>query len=71
MTSVKLLPGALSEIAVSVADTQCLTKADCYALMAAILDDSLDLEERSTVDRLLYFLRRGRIRVIDQISQVM
>ena len=68
--SVTLLPGAISEMIATVADTHTLTTADRYGLMAAILDDSLPEEDRRSIDRLLRSLRRGYIQVIDEISAV-
>ncbi|MEC4987044.1 MAG: hypothetical protein SAJ37_03340 [Oscillatoria sp. PMC 1068.18] len=63
-----LLPGAISEILVSVSDTGILTQADRYGLMAASLDDSLDEEERRSVNRLLRSVLKGRVKVAAQIS---
>ncbi len=65
---VTLLPGAISEMIATVADTHTITKADRYGLMAAILDDSLSEEDRRCIDRLLRSLRRGHIQVVDDIS---
>ncbi|CDM92952.1 MAG: hypothetical protein P5702_07960 [Limnospira sp. PMC 1291.21] len=67
MSPVKLLPGALSEITASVTETRALTKADRYGLMAAVLDESLEKEELRSIDRLLYSIRRGRVRLVDEI----
>ncbi len=63
-----LLPGAISEILVSVSDTGILTQADRYGLMAATLDESLDEEERRCVNRLLRSVLKGRVKVAEQIS---
>ncbi|MGB3535047.1 MAG: hypothetical protein WBA13_16235 [Microcoleaceae cyanobacterium] len=63
-----LLPGAISEMLAAVADTHTITTADRYGLMAAILDDSLPEEDRRSIDRLLRSLRRGYVRVVDDIS---
>ncbi|MGB3402591.1 MAG: hypothetical protein WBA77_07860 [Microcoleaceae cyanobacterium] len=66
-----LLPGAISEMIAGVADTHTITKADRYGLMAAILDDSLPEEDRRSIDRLLRSLRRGYVKVVDEISMLM
>ncbi len=71
MSPVTLLPGAISEIMASVADSCCLTKADRYGLMAALLEESLPEEERRAIDRLLRSLRKGRIQVVDELSTIM
>ncbi|NEP44232.1 MAG: hypothetical protein F6K35_35420 [Okeania sp. SIO2H7] len=71
MASVTLLPGAISDILASVADSFALTKADRYGLMAAILDDSLADEERRAIDRLLRSLLKGRIQLVDELSVIM
>lgn len=68
MFPVKLLPGAINEITVSVRETKSLTLADRYGLMAAVLDESLDEEERRTVDRLLRSTLRGRVKLVDDLS---
>ncbi|MGE5655593.1 MAG: hypothetical protein ACM37W_03185 [Actinomycetota bacterium] len=63
-----LLPGAVNELIASAADSHCLTKADRYGLMAAILDESLTEEERHSLDRLIRSLVKGRIHVVDELS---
>ncbi|NEP06318.1 MULTISPECIES: hypothetical protein [Okeania] len=63
MLQINLLPGAINEIMASAAKSGFLTKLDCYGLMAAVLDDSLSTEDRSTVKRLSYFVLRGWVRV--------
>lgn len=68
---VSLLPGALSDLFAQATLSGSLTKADCYGLMAALLEEELGKEERSAIDRLLGAIRRGRIRVINEISSVM
>lgn len=71
MSPIYLLPGAIAEILASVTSTRVLTKADRYGLLAAILDESLCEEERSTIDRLLRSVCRGRIQIVDELSMVM
>jgi hypothetical protein len=65
MLILNVLPGAINEMLVSVSNTGYLTKLDRYGLMAAIIDESLDPEERSSIDRLLRLVRRGMIQVLD------
>ncbi|WP_413161309.1 hypothetical protein ACL6C3_22505 [Capilliphycus salinus ALCB114379] len=69
MDQLKLLPGAINEIIASVTDHHCLTQADRYGLMAALLDESLDEEERRCIDRLLRSVARGRVKVVDDFSK--
>jgi len=69
MLQVNLLPGAINEILVSVADSSYLTQSDCYGLMAAVLDESITQEERRSVDRLLRSVVRGKIQVVSQNSK--
>jgi hypothetical protein len=71
MFLVNLLPGAISEILASVAESRRITKADRFGLMAAVLDESLPEEERNAVDRVLRSLVKGRIEVMDDLSVVM
>lgn len=71
MSPVDLLPGAVSEIIATTTATQRLTQADRYGLMAAILNDSLDEQDRFCVDRLLRALCRGRIEIVDDLSIIL
>ncbi|MBK1989730.1 hypothetical protein A0J48_019695 [Sphaerospermopsis aphanizomenoides BCCUSP55] len=68
MRYIQILPGAVSEIIATSADSGVLTLADRYGLMAAILDEFIDEEEEEALNRLLRRVIRGRIQVIDQIS---
>ncbi len=68
MLQLKLLPSALSELFVSASVSGRLTLADRYGLMAALLEESLLDEERTTIDRLLHAVIKGRICVVDDIS---
>lgn len=68
MSSVNLLPGAINELIATVTDTHCLTQADRYGLMAAILDESLAEEERNSLDRLIRSLVKGRIQISNELS---
>ncbi|MDY6939735.1 MAG: hypothetical protein SWY16_19045 [Cyanobacteriota bacterium] len=67
LPQIELIPGALSEILVSAVDTGCLTQTDRYGLMAAVLNESLNEEERRSVDRLLRSIRRGQIKTLDRL----
>lgn len=71
MLQINLLPGAIAEILSCATRTRTLTKADRYGLLAAILEDSLEEEERNAIDRILRSLYRGRIQVVDDISVVL
>lgn len=71
MFAVNLLPGAISEILASVAETHRITKADRYGLMAAILDENISEEERLSIDRLLRAILKGRVQIAEEISTVM
>ncbi|MEG4519999.1 MULTISPECIES: hypothetical protein [unclassified Microcoleus] len=68
MSPVNLLPGAINELIATVTDTHCVTKADRYGMMAAILDESISEEERGSLDRLIRSLVKGRIQVSDELS---
>ena len=61
--NVVLLPGAVSEMLVSVSQTGKLTLGDRYGLMAASLDEELSEEERCAVNRILRSVTRGKIKV--------
>ena len=68
MFLVQLIPGAISEILASVTDTGSLTLADRYGLMAAVLDDSLDEQDRHSINRLLRSVLKGRVKIINELS---
>jgi hypothetical protein len=70
MQSTVLLPGALSDLFAQVSYSGCITKADRYGLMAALLDEELGTEERSVIDRLLRAVCRGRLAIVDEVSAV-
>jgi hypothetical protein len=65
LPQLELLPGAISEMLVSVVDTGTIALSDRYGLMAACMDDSLDEQERRAVNRILRGVVKGRIRVAD------
>ncbi len=68
MLTINLIPGAINDLIATVTDTHCLTKADRYGMMAAILDESTSDEERRSLDRLLRSVVKGRILVCDELS---
>lgn len=59
----QLLPNAVSEIFASAADTGSLSLTDRYGLMAAIVNDCLEEDERRAVDRLLRAAMKGRLTI--------
>ncbi len=67
---VQLLQSALGDLFAQANTTGCLTLADRYGLMAAILDESLSEEERRSIDRLLSAVCRGTIKVVDNLSNL-
>lgn len=68
LVPVRLLPGAIYDLFAQVSVSGKITLADRYGLMAALLEDSLTEEERAVVDRLLYALRRGRMKIVNELS---
>lgn len=67
---VRLLPGAISDLFAHASNSGAITLADRYGLMAAILEDSITEDERAAIDRLLRALRRGRMKMVNEISSV-
>lgn len=59
--AISLIPGAMSALFADAMERRELTLADRYGMMAAILTEELDLEERRALDRLLRSILRGRI----------
>ncbi len=70
MFLVQLIPGAISEILASVTDTGSLTLADRYGLMAAVLDDSLDEQDRHSLNRLLRSVLKGKVKIVNELSAI-
>ncbi len=70
MFFIQLIPGAISEILASVSDTGNLTIADRYGLMAAILDESLEDDDRNSMNRLLRSVLRGRVKMVNELSAI-
>lgn len=68
---IQLLPAALFDLFAQVTTSGCITLADRYGMMAALLENSLSEEEQSIIDRLLYGVRRGRLQVVNEISAVL
>lgn len=68
MLAVQLLPGAISEIFVTVSETGILTQNDRYGLMAAILDENLEEEERRAIDRMFRAIKRGLVSVTNDFT---
>ncbi len=66
----RLLPGAISDLFAQVSHSGMITLADRYGLLAAMLEDALSDEEREAIDRLLYGLYRGRMKMVSEISVV-
>lgn len=63
-----LLQFALAELFVQVSCSGNITLADRYGLLAALLQDSLSEEDRHSIDRLLYGVRQGRLKLVDELS---
>ncbi|MGK7903114.1 MAG: hypothetical protein AB4352_17230 [Hormoscilla sp.] len=67
---VNLLPSAIGELFAQVTRTGVITKADRYGLMAAILDETITLEEKQAIDRMLRALCRGRLQMVNELSAI-
>lgn len=69
--AIKLLPGALAELFAHAMTTGVVTVADRYGLLAALLEETLDMEEREAVDRLLRSIYRGQVKPVDDLSVIL
>ncbi|MBD2580511.1 hypothetical protein H6G50_22885 [Oscillatoria sp. FACHB-1406] len=65
LPELELLPGAIPEMLVSIADTGRITLMDRYGLMAASLNESLNEEDRRAVNRILRGIVKGRIHIAE------
>lgn len=67
LSKICLLKSSLAEIYAQVSKTGKLTLSDRYGLMAALLQSSLSEEEQNSINRLLRGVRRGRLKVVDEM----
>ncbi|MEO0989294.1 MAG: hypothetical protein AAFY20_27755 [Cyanobacteria bacterium J06639_14] len=63
-----LLPSAIGDLTAQVTRSNEITLADRYGLLAAILSESLQDEERDAIDRLLHAVSRGRFTIVSELS---
>lgn len=71
MSSLSLLPGALPELFAQVSESGRMTVADRYGLLAAILNgDRISPEDKQALNRILRATIKGRIRLVDELSQL-
>lgn len=68
LSPVEIGTDAISEIVYSVAVTGRITESDYYKIMMAILNNSLDEEEIKSVRRMMHFVKRGKISVVNKSS---
>lgn len=71
MSPIHLLPTGFSELFAQVTSTGKLSQADRYGMLAALLNGSINPEEMQAIDRILYAVRQGWVRVVDEISVVL
>jgi hypothetical protein len=64
------LPCAISDIFAHASLSGQITLADRYGLMAALVSDSLSEEDRQAIDRLLHAARRGRVKIVNELSAI-
>ncbi len=65
------IQSAIAELFAQVSNSGYLTLADRYGLLAALMNDSLSEEDQHSIDRMLYAVRRGRLKMVDEISAVL
>jgi len=71
LIQVCLLQSAIPELFAQTSNTGNITLADQYGLLAALLTDSLSDEEKRSIDRLLYAVRKGRLKIVSEISALL
>ncbi|MBD1934267.1 MULTISPECIES: hypothetical protein [Cyanophyceae] len=59
---------AIAELFAQVSHSGSITLADRYGMMAALLQDSPNEEDIRSIDRLLYAVRKNRVKLVDEIS---
>ena len=68
MLSPEVFSNSVSEILGSIGVTGVMKLSEYGQLMTAILSETLNETERKSVDRMLRFVRRGRIKIEDDLS---
>ncbi|MGB0564350.1 MAG: hypothetical protein ACPGVO_21510 [Spirulinaceae cyanobacterium] len=63
MPQLQLLPGSISALFADATATQTLTESDRYGLLAAILTEEIEDDERHAIDRILRSVHRGRMSI--------
>lgn len=71
MVAISPLPCAISELFAQVSVSGKITLADRYGILAVLLHEPTIEEELHSIDRLLYSLRKGRLRVVNDLSTVL
>jgi len=61
---------AIAELFAQVSQSGSITLADRYGMMAALLQDSPNQEDIRSIDRLLYAVRKNRVKLVDEISAI-
>lgn len=67
LAKVCLLPSAVSDLFACVIQQGQITLADQYGLIAALMNSSLSKEEEDAINRLLYGMQRGWLKVVDEV----
>lgn len=65
------LPFGIAELFAEVNKSGQITIADRYGLLAALLEDTLTEEDKGAIDRILYSVRKGRLKVVNELSSMM
>ena len=65
---ISLLPDAISELFAQSSTSGNITLADRYGFMAALFDEQLSDDDRASIDRMLKALKRGRLRIVEDLS---
>lgn len=64
------LQSALSDMFAQISESRQVTLADRYGLLALMLCNNLSEEERIAIDRLLRAVKRGRVKISNEISTI-
>ena len=64
LSETRLLESAIAKLFTQASQKGKLTLTDCYSLVATILTYPLSDAEQDLINRLLYAVRRGRMKVV-------
>ena len=71
MLAIQPLPSAVSELFVQATVSGKITLADRYGILAVLMDQAASEEDLYCINRMLHAVRKGRLQVVQELSNVL